>query len=233
LQAGDENYANCVAIPVNAPGMKLYPRRPFALAANNSFDHPLSSRFDESDSYVVFDNVFVPWEHVFCYRNTEVYRDQWWKTPAHLLGSHQAQVRYVTKLRFMIGLAQRMNEMTGNVAQPPVQIMMGEIASLVSIYEAMLLAHETAAPIENGVLWPSKMALYSAMAMQSEFNGRMLESIRELAGAAFITLPSSHADFENPETAGRRWNRKPLSRRHARPKDGVASLAYVPGISLR
>ena len=65
----------------------------------------------------------------------------------------------------------------------------------------MLLSHEVTAPIENGVLWPSKTGLYSAMAMQSELNGRMLESIRELAGSAFITLPSSAADFDNPETA--------------------------------
>jgi 4-hydroxyphenylacetate 3-monooxygenase len=201
LQPGDENYANCVAMPVNAPGVKLYPRRPFALRADNSFDYPLSSRFDESDSYVVFDNVFVPWEHVFIYRNLEASRDQWWKTTAHLLGNHQAQARYVTKLRFMIGLAQRMNEMTGNAAQPPVQVMMGELASLVSIYESMLLAHETMSTIENGVLWPSKLTLYSAMAMQSEFNGRMLEMIRELAGGAFITLPSSLADLDSPLTA--------------------------------
>ncbi len=89
------------------------------------------SRFDESDSYVIFDNVFVPWENVFIYRNLEVTRDQWWKTPSHLYGNHQAQVRYVTKLRFMIGLAKRMNEMTGNEANPAVQIMMGELAALV------------------------------------------------------------------------------------------------------
>ncbi|HLQ93750.1 MAG TPA: 4-hydroxyphenylacetate 3-hydroxylase N-terminal domain-containing protein [Xanthobacteraceae bacterium] len=201
LQPGDENYANCVAIPVNAPGVKLYPRRPFALRATNSFDYPLSSRFDESDSYVVFDNVFVPWERVFIYRNIEASRDQWWKTPSHLYGNHQAQVRYATKLRFMIGLAKRMNEMTGNEANPSVQTVMGELAAFVSIVESMLLAHETVAPIENGVLWPSKMTLYSVMALQSEFNGRMLETIRELAGAAMITQPSSLKDFENPEIA--------------------------------
>src|SRR5881628_1649112 len=79
LQPGDENYANCLAVPVAAPGVKLYPRRPFALQATNSFDYPLSSRFDESDSTVIFDNVFVPWEHVFIYRNIEISRDQWWK----------------------------------------------------------------------------------------------------------------------------------------------------------
>jgi 4-hydroxyphenylacetate 3-monooxygenase len=202
LQPGDENYANCLAVPVNAPGVKLYPRRPFAPMAANSFDYPLSSRFDESDSYVVFEKVFVPWERVFIYRNVDISRDQWFKTPSHLYGNHQAQVRYVTKLRFMIGIAQHMNEMTGNVANPAVQIMMGELAALVSVYESTLLAHETMSTIDSdGVLWPSRTALYGAMALQSELNGRMLEIIRELTGAAMITLPSSVHDFESSETA--------------------------------
>ena len=143
--------------------------------------------------------MFVPWERVFIYRNIELSRDQWRKTPSHLYGNHQAQTRYVTKLRFMAGLAQRMNEMTGNIANPAVVVMMGELCSLVSIYEAMLLAHETMGTIEDGVFWPSRTAYYAANAMQSEFNGRMLEMIREMAGAAFITLPSSAADFANPE----------------------------------
>jgi 4-hydroxyphenylacetate 3-monooxygenase len=200
LQPGEENYANCLAVPVEAEGLKLYPRRPFS-RAGNAFDYPLSSRFDESDSYVIFDNVFVPWERVFIYRNVELSRDQWRKTPSHLLGNHQAQTRYVTKLRFMAGLAQRMNEITGNAANPAVTIMMGELVAFVSIFESMLLAHETMATIEDGVLWPSRTAYYAANAMQSEFNGRMLEIIREMAGAAFITLPSSNTDFDNPEIA--------------------------------
>jgi 4-hydroxyphenylacetate 3-monooxygenase len=200
LQPGDENYANCLAVPVYSEGLKLYPRRPFA-RAGSVFDYPLSSWFDESDSYVIFDNVFVPWERVFIYRNVELSRDQWRKTPSHLLGNHQAQTRYVTKLRFMAGLAQRMNEMTGNAANPAVTIMMGELVALVSIYESMLLAHETMGTIRDGVLWPSPTAYYAASALQSEFNGRMLEIIREMAGSAFITLPSSEADFTNPEIA--------------------------------
>jgi 4-hydroxyphenylacetate 3-monooxygenase len=104
-------------------------------------------------------------------------------------------------LRFMAGLAQRMNEMTGNAANPAVTIMMGELVALVSIYESMLLAHETMGTVRDGVLWPSATAYYAASAMQSEFNGRMLEIIREMAGAAFITLPSSEADFDNPDIA--------------------------------
>jgi len=200
LAPGDENYANCLAVPISAEGLKFYPRHPYA-GAGRAADYPLSSRFDESDSYVIFDKVFVPWERVFIYRNVELSRDQWRKTPSHLLGNHQAQTRYVTKLRFMAGLAQRMNEMTGNIANPAVTIMMGELVAFVSIYEAMLHAHETMGTIEDGVFWPSRTAYYAASAMQSEFNGRMLELIREMAGAAFITLPSSDADFGNPEIA--------------------------------
>jgi len=202
LQPGDENYAFGVAVPVNAPGVKLYPRRPFGAQATNSFDYPLSSRFDESDCFVVLDDVFVPWEHVFIYRNIQVTRDQWWQTPAHLYGNLQAQARYTTKLRFMTGLAKRMNQLTGNDANPAVQIQMGELTSLVSIVESALLAQEVAAEIDaNGVVWPSRTALYSIMALQSELNSRMIEIIRELSGAGMISLPSSHKDFSNPETA--------------------------------
>jgi 4-hydroxyphenylacetate 3-monooxygenase len=202
LQPGDENYANALAVPINAPGLKLYPRRAFAAAATNPFDYPLSSRFDETDCFCVFDNVFVPWEHVFIYRNLAISRDQWWRTPAHLYGNHQAQCRYATKLRFMLGLAKRMNEITGNDVQPAVAIAMGELAALVTIVDSMLQAHEVTGTIDaDGVLWPSRTTLYAVMALQSELNGRMLETIRELAGAAMITLPSSARDFDNPEMA--------------------------------
>jgi 4-hydroxyphenylacetate 3-monooxygenase len=201
LQPGDENYAIGVAIPMNAPGLKLYPRRPFAMQAGNSFDYPLTSRFDESDCFVVLDNVTVPWEDVFIYRNPTVCRDQWWKTPSHSYGNLQAQARYATKLRFMMGLAKRMNEMTGNDAVPPVQVQMGELAALVQIVETALEAQETSATIDaNGVVWPSKPALYSVMALQSEINPRMIDIVRELTGAAMISLPSSVKDIESAVT---------------------------------
>jgi 4-hydroxyphenylacetate 3-monooxygenase len=200
LQPGDENQAIGVAMPMNAPGLKLYPRRPFALQAGNAFDYPLSSRFDETDCFVVLENVFVPWEHVFIYRNRDVCFNQWWKTPSHLYGNLQAQARYVTKLRFMIGLAKRINEMTGNDGVPAVQVQMGELAALVSLVENSLEVQEVKATSVNGVIWPSKTALYSVMALQSELNARMIEIIRELSGAAMISVPGSLEDIESAVT---------------------------------
>ncbi len=202
LRPGDENYAISVVIPVNAPGVKLYSRRAFALQATSAEDYPLTSRFDETDCFVVLDNVLVPWEHVFIYRNLELCFAQWWQTPSHLYGNHQAQARYATKLRFLLGLAKRMNEATGNDAAPPVQVAMGELAAYASIVENMLRSHETVASIdEDGILWPSKMALYAVMALQGQINPHMIDIVRELTGAAMITLPSSSKDFDNPEAA--------------------------------
>ena len=71
LRPGDEAYANGIVIPIDTPGLKLYPRRGFATAAMNSFDYPLTSRFDEADCLCVFDDVFVPWESVYIYRNLQ------------------------------------------------------------------------------------------------------------------------------------------------------------------
>jgi 4-hydroxyphenylacetate 3-monooxygenase len=202
LQPGDENYAFNVAIPCDAPGLRLYPRRPFALGAGSIEDYPLTRRFDEADCFVVLDNCFVPWERVFVYRDIEAVRDQWWKTPSHLYGNHQAQARYAVKLRFLLGLAKRMNEATGNDAAPPVMVEMGELAAYASIVENMLYSHESVATVdEDGVLWPSRTALYSVMALQAQINPHMIDIVRELTGAGMITLPSSSADFENPEAA--------------------------------
>ena len=202
LQPGDENYAFSVAIPTDTPGVRLYARKPFALGATNAHDYPLSSRFDESDCFVVLENCFVPWERVFIYRNVEICRDQWWKTPAHLYGNHQAQARYAVKLRFLLGLAKRMNEATGNDATPPVMVDMGELASYASIVENMLYSHETISTIdEEGTCWPSKTALYSVMALQARINPHMIDIVRELTGAGMITLPSSVKDYDNPQAA--------------------------------
>jgi 4-hydroxyphenylacetate 3-monooxygenase len=202
LAPGDEAYAFAATVPCNAPGLKIYPRRPYAAGASSSFDYPLSSRFDEIDSLIVLDDVFVPWENVFCYRNLQLARDQWWRTPSHSYGNHQAQIRYAVKLRFLMGLTKRLCEITGVDAMPPVQIMLGEMAAYATIVESMVQAQESQATIDSeGVVWPSKSALYAVMALQSEINPKLLNIARELAGGSIIMLPSSVSDFDNPVIA--------------------------------
>jgi len=62
--------------------------------AHSTFDTRFA-RFDEPDALLMLDDVFVPWENVFCHRNLALCRDQWWRTAvANSYGNHQAQVRY-------------------------------------------------------------------------------------------------------------------------------------------
>ena len=50
-------------------------------------------------------------------------------------------------------------------------------------------------------MWPSRVALYSIMALQSSINPRLIDLARDLSGGAMIMLPSSRMDYDNPETA--------------------------------
>jgi 4-hydroxyphenylacetate 3-monooxygenase len=105
-------------------------------------------------------------------------------------------------LRFLMGLTKRMCEITGNDANPAVQILLGEMASFATIVDCMVQAQETQATVDaEGVVWPAKAALYAVMALQSEINSRLLNIARELAGGSIIMLPSTAKDFDNPEIA--------------------------------
>jgi 4-hydroxyphenylacetate 3-monooxygenase len=75
------------------------------------------------------------------------------------------------------------------------------MAALASIVEMMVEAQETRATVEDGVVWPSRVALYSVMALQADLNPKIIDLARDLSGGAMIMLPSSRLDYENPETA--------------------------------
>ena len=99
LVEGDEAYAVSFVTPVAAPGIRIYPRRPYAQGVSSVFDYPLSSRFDEVDCTVVFDDVFVPWEHVFIDRNVGLVNAQFHETPSHTLANFQSLVRFTRQAR--------------------------------------------------------------------------------------------------------------------------------------
>src|SRR5918997_4687400 len=63
------DYAVGFVVDMGAPGMKHICRTGFAGRAP-AIDYPLSSRFDEIDTLVIFDDVEIPWEDVLFYRHT-------------------------------------------------------------------------------------------------------------------------------------------------------------------
>ncbi len=66
-----KDFAVVFIAPMDAAGAKLICRPSYEANAQSPFDHPLSSRFDENDAVMIFDNVFVPWENVLVYRDPE------------------------------------------------------------------------------------------------------------------------------------------------------------------
>lgn len=203
IQPGDEAHAINVVVPCNAPGLKIYSRRSYASAANSVFDYPLAARFDETDALVVFDDVLVPWEQVFVYKNLEICRNQWWETPAHAMGNHQAQIRLVTKLRLLMGLARRVAVMNGVNNIPEVQTLLGEMSGYAAMMEGLVDAQiATCTTNQNGYVEPGRSALYAAIVSQSKAYPRMLELMRELCGGGVIQLPSAVDDFTHPEIRG-------------------------------
>ncbi len=202
LQPGDENYAISVAIPCNAPGVRIHSRRSYAEGATSMFDYPLATRFDETDALLVYDDVFVPWEHVFVYKDIALTRSSFFETAAHLLGNNQAQIRFAVKMKFLTGLVRTVAETTGSIALPPVQGALGDIAGLAALVEGLILAQEAHCTIDaDGLARPGAQELYAQMVLQPELHNRMLNAIRDLVGGGVIQLPSSVADFANPVAA--------------------------------
>jgi 4-hydroxyphenylacetate 3-monooxygenase len=199
LQPGDENYAISVAVPIGAEGLRIYSRRSYAQAATSTYDYPLSSQFDETDALIVFDDVFVPWERVFILRDRKVTADQWNRTPAHLLGNNQAQVRFSVKLDLLAGLAMRVAQMNGSDKFPPVRGVLGELAAYASMVSGLVYAQEQNCEVDEfGVAWPGRAECFAIMTLQSEFYPKLVALVRDLCGGGLIQLPSSAADYQDP-----------------------------------
>ena len=63
----DTDLATMFIAPMDTPGVKLICRPSYELTAKTMgtpYDYPLSSRFDENDAIIIFDNAFIPWENV-------------------------------------------------------------------------------------------------------------------------------------------------------------------------
>ncbi|HEY7648945.1 MAG TPA: 4-hydroxyphenylacetate 3-hydroxylase N-terminal domain-containing protein [Methylomirabilota bacterium] len=201
LVPGDDDYAISFVTPVAAPGLRIHPRRPFAQGATSVYDYPLSSRFDEVDATIVFDDVFVPWEQVFIHRNVELVNAQFHDTPSHTLANFQSLVRFGVKLQFMAGLALKLVEVHSGEKNPAAQASLGgDIAALCATFDALVQAAERNPLVREGVARPHPQYIYAGMSLQRRLIVDMLRAIRELAGGAFQQLPSSSTSFTSPET---------------------------------
>ncbi|HEY1934462.1 MAG TPA: 4-hydroxyphenylacetate 3-hydroxylase N-terminal domain-containing protein [Acetobacteraceae bacterium] len=199
LRPGEEALAFSCALPMNAPGLRVLSRKSYEAHAVSVYDNPLSSRFDENDALIYFDDVKVPWDRVFVHRDTDMCRAQFHDTPGHVFQNYQAQIRLSVKLRFLVGLAHKITEAIGTTNMPQVREQLGALAANAGMVEAMVAGME-ASGVQRGEFYlPNRHMLYAAHVTTQELYPRMINLIRDLAGGALIMLPSSFRDWANPE----------------------------------
>jgi len=197
LKPGEEDLAFSCALPLNAKGLRILSRKSYERDAASVFDNPISSRYDENDAVVYFDDVKVPWERVFVHRDVGLCNAQFHETPGHVYQNYQSQIRLVTKLRFLVGMAHRLCETIGTLSMPPVREQLGRLAAQVGGVEAMLDGMEIAGEMRGGYWVPNRHYLYAAQVTTQELYPAIVAKIRELAGGSIIMLPSSERDFNN------------------------------------
>jgi 4-hydroxyphenylacetate 3-monooxygenase len=199
LRPGEEDLAFCCALPMNTKGLKVLSRKSYEQHAVSVYDNPISSRFDENDALMYFQDVKVPWDRVFVHRDTDLCRAQFHDTPGHAYQNYQAQIRLSVKIAFLAGLARRITEAIGTTKIPSVAEQLGSLAAQVGMVQAMLSGMEASGHYVGEYWVPNKHFMYSAQVLTQDLYPKVINTIRELAGGSMIMLPSSLRDFANAE----------------------------------
>ncbi len=200
LQAGDEAYAFTAVVPLGTRGLTLMSRRSYEQSATSTFDYPLSSRFDENDAVVHFDDVKIPWDRVFVFKDLKMAQAQWHDSRAHVMQNYQCIVRLMVKLRFLLGLARKIAETNNIINYPQVRETLGLMAAKVGNIEALVIAMELKGESFHDYYVPDRALLCTAQVIAQTTYPEIAEAIRSLSGGGMIMVPSSHADFATPET---------------------------------
>lgn len=195
LGAGADAYALSFCIPMNTPGLRFLCRDSFS-RQRNRYDHPISSRFDEQDAFVIFDNVEIPRERLFIDANLEVYNyvmsRSWWQNIMQ-----QTTVRAQTKLEFAWGLGAHMAEAI-NGLQPPVAQQLGEIWCFAELARAGLEnTIDHAADAGNGTFLPATGPFTAIRCMMPGWMVRTNDIIRSLGAHHVFTAPG-RGEFNDP-----------------------------------
>ncbi|OIK09259.1 4-hydroxyphenylacetate 3-monooxygenase, oxygenase component [Bacillus sp. MUM 13] len=192
----DRDEAFAFSIPSNTKGIKFICRESF-VGGESSFNHPLSSRYEEMDSIVVFDNVLVPWDRVFFYNNVEAATDFMNRSSFYTFAYHQVVNRQIVKAEFMLGVAQLIVE-TINVGEyQHIQEKLSEIIIGLETMKALLEKSENDAVLDEwGCMRPSMIPLQVASNVFPRIYPRFCEIIQLIGASGMVSLPTER-DFDS------------------------------------
>lgn len=198
LRAGDEKHAAVFAIPIETPGLRLITREPHDDGSRNRFDHPLSTRFDEADSLVVFDDVLVPWDRVFLYGDVSLVNAMYIETSLRQHTGHQTGVRGLVKMQFALGVAMKLAQSVKIDSFLHVQQKLGEAIAATEICRALINTAETEFELSNsGTARPKFDALQTLRMHLSATYPKVMEILQTLGAGGLLMMPSA-ADFASP-----------------------------------
>lgn len=188
-------YALAFALPINTPGMKVLCRDSFAVQSSR-FDHPFSSRFDEQDAVVIFDDVEVPRERIFLDGDAEIHNKVMatgWT--ANIM--QQTTIRACVKLTFAYELVARMVEVL-NAVNPTTNEQLGEIWSYQELTRSAVRAAEADAyEWGNGTWFPDERPFRAIRPTLPRWFPRVNEIIKLVGAHSLLATPTA-AELANP-----------------------------------
>src|SRR5215469_14186176 len=179
-------------VPVNAPGVTTVCRK-IAVRDPNPFVSPLSRRYDELDGQMWFEDVLIPWEHVFLLGESPEPVVRWliWH---HLYG-------WLSKAEFTLGLALALTHAMGLVKHDQTIEHLVDLAIEVQTVRSCLTACERDPRFtQSGYCIPNHAHLSVGGIAILKARQRMAEILRIVPGSSLVVCPSDR-DLAAPEMA--------------------------------
>lgn len=197
MRQDETDYAVSFSIPVNTKGVTII-NRSFAPAELNAFDYPASSHHSMPEGFVVFDDVFVPWDRVFLAGEVQLASKL-----AQSLGLWERTGGVVEAVRMselFVGLGQLVSEMQGKDQDPMVQ---ASIAELITYAETLRMGLDYACrhyeKTPSGMVFPNMLAINVAKYYYAANYHQTVRYLHDLGGGLVLTLPLE-SDLRNPES---------------------------------
>lgn len=192
----DADYAVAFAVPTNAPGLKMYVSS-YSAGERNEFEFPLSSKHKMLETLTVFDDVFVPWSHVFMNREPE---------KAGALALTFVEYHRFTAVSYKLPLVDLLVGVSGEIAQMNGVIKAGHIRDklthLIMYAETVrALTHMAASRAridDRGIAYPDPMTTNMAKYTFATNYHHALELVQDCSGGLLVTGPGGE-DWDSPE----------------------------------
>ncbi len=219
MRQDETDYAVSFSIPVNSKGVSIINRN-FAPAELNAFDYPASSHHSMPEGFVVFDDVFVPWDRVFLAGEVQLASALarslgLWERTGGVIGA-------VDSAELFVGLGQLVTEMQGKENDA---VARSSIAELITYAQMLKMSLDYACrhyeKTETGMVYPNTLAINAAKYYYAANYHQTVKYLHDLSGGLVLTLPSE-ADLRNP--ASGKYIRKYL---HTKPNVDVEQRMRV------